>query len=288
MTSSTPDTPETPDAFSIGGEYRVSRIGWGAMRLPTEPGPDRDAAIAVARRAVESGVTLIDTAHLYGWGANEELLAEALHPYPDNLLITTKVGVVRSDGPEGWAYDARPDSLRAQVEQGLRRLRTERVGLLQLHRIDPEVPLAEQIGALHELRQEGKIGHIGLSEVTAAQLAEARRTAEIASVQNRYNLFDREYEPVLEACEAAGIAFLPWRPVAAATTGPASELDAVATELGATAPQVLLAWLLARSPVLLPIPGTASLTHLKENLAAADLRLDESRRRRLDRMALPA
>ncbi|MER6960466.1 aldo/keto reductase [Streptomyces sp. NPDC000618] len=287
MTSRTPDLPETPDAFSIGGEYRVARIGWGAMRLPTGPGPDRDAAVAVARRAVESGVTLIDTAHLYGWGANEELLAEALHPYPDNLLITTKVGVVRSDGPEGWAYDARPDSLREQVEQGLRRLRTERVGLLQLHRIDPEVPLAEQIGALHELRQEGKIGHIGLSEVTAAQLAEARRTAEIASVQNRYNLFDREYEPVLEACEAAGIAFLPWRPVAAATPGPASVLDAVATELGATAPQVLLAWLLARSPVLLPIPGTASLAHLKENLAAADLRLDESRRRRLDGMARP-
>jgi aryl-alcohol dehydrogenase-like predicted oxidoreductase len=258
------------------------------MRLPTEPGPERAAAIAVARRAVELGVTLIDTAHMYGWGANEELLAEALCPYPDDLLITTKVGVTRSE-PEGWAYDARPESLRAQVEQGLRRLRTECVGLLQLHRIDPKVPVAEQVGALRELQLEGKIGHIGLSEVTPAQLAEARQTTEIASVQNRYNLFDRDYESVLEACEAAGIAFLPWRPVAAAAdSGQASALATVATELGATAPQVLLAWLLARSPVVLPIPGTASLAHLEENFAAADLRLTDSQRQRLDRAAVPA
>ncbi|KOX28600.1 MULTISPECIES: aldo/keto reductase [unclassified Streptomyces] len=285
-----PNAPNPPDAartFSIGGEHRVNRLGFGAMRLPTGPGPEREAAVAVARRAVERGVTLIDTAHLYGWGANEELLAEALHPYPDGLLVTTKVGILRT-GPEGWAYDARPESLREQVEQGLRRLRTERVGLLQLHRIDPEVPVAEQIGALRELQREGKIGHIGLSEVTTEQLAEARRTAEIASVQNRYNLFEREHEPVLEACEAAGIAFLPWRPVAvAADSGGSSALAAVATELGATAPQVLLAWLLARSPVVLPIPGTASLAHLEENLAAADLRLTDSQRRLLDRAAAP-
>ncbi|POX43799.1 aldo/keto reductase [Streptomyces sp. Ru72] len=288
MTLSTPNTPGTPSTFSIAGEYRVTRLGFGAMRLPTGPGPDRDAAIAVARRAVELGVTLIDTAHMYGWGANEELLAEALHPYPDDLLITTKVGVIRSDGPEGWAYDARPESLREQVEQGLRRLRTERVGLLQLHRIDPKVPVAEQIGALRELQQEGKIRHIGLSEVTTAQLAEARQTAEIASVQNRYNLLAREHEPVVDACEAAGIAFLPWRPVAVAAPGPESALDAIAAELGATAPQVLLAWLLARSPVVLPIPGTGSVVHLEENLAAADLRLTESQRQRLDRMSVPA
>ncbi|WP_415953844.1 aldo/keto reductase [Streptomyces sp. KLOTTS4A1] len=286
MTSGTTNTPGRANTFSIGGEYRVSRVGFGAMRLPTAPRPEREAAIAVARRAVELGVTLIDTAHLYGWGANEELLAEALHPYPDDLLITTKVGVTRS-GPEEWAYDARPESLREQVEQGLRRLRTERVGLLQLHRIDPKVPVAEQVGALRELQLEGKIGHIGLSEVTTAQLAEARQTAEIASVQNRYNLLDRDYEPVLEACEAAGIAFLPWRPVAsAADFGKASGLAAVATELGATAPQVLLAWLLAHSPVILPIPGTGSLAHLEENLAAADLRLTGSQRHRLDRTAL--
>ncbi|MBZ3900505.1 aldo/keto reductase [Streptomyces griseiscabiei] len=288
MTLSTPNTPGTASTFSIGGEYRVTRLGFGAMRLPTEPGPAREAAVAVARRAVELGVTLIDTAHLYGWGANEELLAEALHPYPDDLLITTKVGVTRS-GPEGWAYDARPESLREQVEQGLRRLRTERVGLLQLHRIDPKVPVAEQVGALHELQLEGKIGHIGLSEVTTVQLTEARRTAEIASVQNRYNLLDRDYEPVLEACEAAGIAFLPWRPVAAeAASGQESVLATVATELGATVPQVLLAWLLARSPVVLPIPGTGSLAHLEENLAAADLRLTDSQCQRLDRTAPPA
>lgn len=285
-TQDTANAQGTTSTFSIGGEHRVGRIGFGAMRLPTGPGAEREASVAVACRAVERGVTLIDTAHLYGWGANEELLAEALHPYPDDLLITTKVGILRNDGPEGWAYDARPESLREQVEQGLRRLRTERVGLLQLHRIDPEVPVADQIGALRELQLEGKIGHIGLSEVTVEQLAEARRTAEIASVQNRYNLFDREHEPVLEACEAAGIAFLPWRPVAvAAESGPSSEVAAVAAELGATAPQVLLAWLLARSPVVLPIPGTASLAHLEENLAAADLRLTDSRRQRLDRAA---
>ncbi|MGW6979224.1 aldo/keto reductase [Streptomyces sp. NPDC054932] len=283
MTSS---TPAAAGAFSIGGEFPVSRLGFGAMRLPTGAGAARDGAIVVARRAVELGVGLIDTAHLYGWGANEELLAEALHPYPDGLLITTKVGVVRNDGPEGWSYDARPDSLREQVEHGLRRLRTQRIGLLQLHRIDPEVPVAEQVGALRDLQQEGKIGHIGLSEVTAAQLAEARRTAEIASVQNRYNLLDREYEPVLEACEAAGIAFLPWRPVAAATPARAMELDAIAAEAGATTPQLLLAWLLARSPVVVPIPGTASLAHLEENVAATDLRLSRAQRAALDRLAV--
>ncbi|WP_030721562.1 aldo/keto reductase [Streptomyces sp. NRRL S-237] len=273
--------------FSIGGEYPVPRLGFGAMRLPTAAGPGRDGAVAVARRAVELGVRLIDTAHLYGWGANEELLAEALHPYPDDLLITTKVGVVRSEGPQGWSYDARPDSLREQVEQGLRRLRTERIGLLQLHRIDPKVAVAEQVGALRELQRAGKIGHIGLSEVTTSQLAEARQAAEIASVQNRYNLLDREYEPVLEACEAAGIAFLPWRPVAAATPARAKEIDAIATELGATTPQLLLAWLLARSPVVVPIPGTSSPAHLEQNVAAGDLRLDRAQLRSLDLLAGP-
>ncbi|MEU9704391.1 aldo/keto reductase [Streptomyces sp. NPDC047981] len=274
--------------FSIGGEFRVTRLGFGAMRLPAEPGSEREAAVAVARRAVELGVTLIDTAHMYGWGANEELLAEALCPYPDDLLIATKVGVAPS-GRDGWAHDGLPESLREQVEQGLRRLRTERVGLLQLHRIDPSIPVAEQVGVLRELQREGKIGHIGLSEVTPAQLAEARQTTEIASVQNRYNLFDRDHESVLEACEAAGIAFLPWRPVAAAAdSGQASAVAAVAAEVGATAPQVLLAWLLARSPVVLPIPGTTSLAHLEENVAAADLRLTDSQRQRLDATSVPA
>ncbi|MFD3872141.1 aldo/keto reductase [Streptomyces sp. NPDC058623] len=291
MTSSTMDSPASASTFTIGAEYRVSRLGFGAMRLPAAPAAAREAAIAVARRAVELGVTLIDTAHMYGWGANEELLADALRPYPDELLITTKVGVTRS-GPDGWSYDARPESLREQVEQSLRRLRTERVGLLQLHRIDPEVPLAEQVGALRELQREGKIGHIGLSEVTVAQLAEARQTAEIASVQNRYNLFDREYDSVVDACQATGTAFLPWRPVAGAfgslQTGELDAVTNVATEIGATRPQVLLAWLLARSSVVLPIPGTASLTHLQENLAAANLQLSDPQRLNLDHMAVPA
>ncbi|MFC9272803.1 aldo/keto reductase [Streptomyces zhihengii] len=271
--------------FRIGGELEVRRLGFGAMRLPTEPRAPRAAAVEVARRAVDLGVTLIDTAHLYGGGANEELLAEALHPYPKDLLITTKVGVART-GPGGeWKLDGRPELLREQVGAALRRLRVERIELLQLHRIDPDTPFDDQIGTLRELRDEGLIGRVGLSEVTVGELARARRTVEIASVQNRYNLLDRAYEDVLTACEEAGIAFLPWRPVVAGTSGERDEVAAVAAETGATATQVALAWLLGRSPVVLPIPGTASLAHLEENLAAADLVLDAGQRARLDRLA---
>ncbi|MFD0154405.1 aldo/keto reductase [Streptomyces sp. NPDC055721] len=270
----------TATTFRIGGDLSVRRLGFGAMRLPTAPGPARETSLQVARRAVELGVTLIDTAHMYGWGANEELLAEALHPYADGLLIATKVGIVRSDGPEGWQHDARPDALRGQVEDALRRLRVERIELLQLHRIDPRTPLAEQLGALGELQAEGKVGRIGLSEVTVDELARAREIVDVVSVQNRYSLFDRGHEPVLAACEAAGIAFLPWRPVAAGA--PTSALDAVAAELGATPAQVSLAWLLDRSPVILPIPGTGRIGHLEENVAAADLELTPAQRDRLD------
>ncbi|MGW3403385.1 aldo/keto reductase [Streptomyces zhihengii] len=271
--------------FRIGGEREVRRLGFGAMRLPTEPRDARAAAVEVARRAVDLGVTLIDTAHLYGGGANEELLAEALHPYPKDLLITTKVGVART-GPGGeWKLDGRPELLREQVGAALRRLRVERIELLQLHRIDPDTPFDDQIGTLRELRDEGLIGRVGLSEVTVGELARARRTVEIASVQNRYNLLDRAYEDVLTACEEAGIAFLPWRPVVAGASGERDEVAAVAAETGATATQVALAWLLGRSPVVLPIPGTASLAHLEENLAAADLVLDAGQRARLDRLA---
>ncbi|MFJ4685514.1 aldo/keto reductase [Streptomyces sp. NPDC091377] len=270
----------TTTTFRIGGDLRVDRLGFGAMHLPTEPAADRENALAVARRAVELGVTLIDTAYLYGWGANEELLAEALHPYPDGLLVTTKVGVARPAGE--WALDGRPEALREQVEQALRRLRTERVELLQLHRVDPQVPLTDQIGALRELRTEGKIGRIGLSEVSVAELAEARAVTEIASVQNRYNLLDREYEPVLAACEEAGIAFLPWRPVAWGATGAHAEIAAVAAETGATPTQIALAWLLGHSPVILPIPGTARIEHLEENVAATEIRLTPEQRDRLD------
>ncbi|MFC4591927.1 aldo/keto reductase [Sphaerisporangium corydalis] len=272
----------TSSTFRIGGERSVRRLGFGAMHLPTAPGPARDAAIAVARRAVDLGVTLIDTAHLYGWGANEELLAEALYPYPDDLLIATKVGVAPPDPPHDAAICGRPDFLRDQVEQG--RLRVDRLELLQLHRVDPEVPLADQLGTLRELQVQGSIGHIGLSEVTVAELEEARKIIDVASVQNRYNLLDREHEAVLDACDAAGIAFLPWRPVHPAVSQATTEIVAVAAELGATAAQVSLAWLLGRSPVVLPIPGTGTIGHLEENVAAASLRLSGDQWRRLDRI----
>jgi aryl-alcohol dehydrogenase-like predicted oxidoreductase len=281
-------TSTTSATFRIGGDLNVRRLGFGAMQLPTEPAADRAAAMAVARRAVELGVTLIDTAHLYGGGANEELLAEALHPYPDGLLITTKVGVARSGPDAEWRLDGRPHVLRDQVEHALRRLRVERLELLQLHRVDPETPLADQLGALGELQTEGKVGRIGLSEVTVAELAQAREIIDIVSVQNRYNLLDREHEPVLAACEAADIAFLPWRPVAAGTAGTTAEIATVAVELGATPTQLTLAWLLAHSPVICPIPGTAQIPHLEENLAAADLRLTPDHLTRLDQLAAPA
>ncbi|MFJ9849530.1 aldo/keto reductase [Streptomyces sp. NPDC101150] len=273
----------TSTAFHIGGDLDVRRLGFGAMHLPTEPGPAREGSLAVARRAVELGVTLIDTAYMYSWGANEELLAEALHPYPDGLVVTTKVGVARTGSGE-WTLDGRPEALRDQVEQALRRLRVERIELLQLHRIDPETPLADQVGTLRDLRTEGKIGRIGLSEVTVAELDEARKTVDIASVQNRYNVLDREHEPVLAACEAAGIAFLPWRPAAWGESGAKAEIAAVASELGATSTQVALAWLLGHSPVILPIPGTARVNHLEENLAAERLQLTPDHRARLDRL----
>lgn len=274
----------TSTAFRIGGDLKVRRLGFGGMHLPTEPGPAREASLGVARRAVELGVTLIDTAHLYGGGANEELLAEALHPYPDGLLITTKVGVARS-GPSGeWKLDGRPAVLRDQVEQALRRLRVERIELLQLHRIDPQTPLADQLGTLRDLRTEGRIGRIGLSEVTVEELAEAREVVDVASVQNRYNLLDREHEPVLVACEAAGIAFLPWRPVAWGDSGARAEVAAVAADADATPTQVALAWLLGHSPVILPIPGTTRIDHLEENLAAEHLHLTPAHRDRLDRL----
>ncbi|MCP3756845.1 aldo/keto reductase [Streptomyces sp. TBY4] len=274
----------TATVFRIGGDLEVRRLGFGAMRLPTEPGPEREGSLAVARRAVELGVTLIDTAYMYGWGANEELLAEALHPYPDGVHVTTKVGIGRTVPAGEWTQDARPAALREQVERALRRLRVERIELLQLHRLDPAVPLADQIGALRELRDEGKIGRIGLSEVTVGELAAAREIVGIASVQNRYNLLDRAHEPVLAACEAAGIAFLPWATVAWGKSGATAEVAAVAAEAGATPTQVALAWLLGHSPVIVPIPGTARIAHLEENLAAEALRLTEQQRARLDRL----
>ncbi|MFH8463789.1 aldo/keto reductase [Streptomyces sp. NPDC017991] len=274
-----------PGTFRIGGDLEVRRLGFGAMHLPTEPATAREGAVAVARRAVELGVTLIDTAHMYGGGANEELLAEALHPYAEGLLVTTKVGVVRSESSGEWELNGRPEVLRAQVEQALRRLRVERVELLQLHRVDPAIPLAEQLGVLRELVEAGKVGRVGLSEVTVGELGLAREVVDIASVQNRYNLLDREHEPVLEACAAAGIAFLPWRPVAWGASGDEAVVAEVAAELGATPTQVALAWLLGRAPVVLPIPGTAGIAHLEENVAAAALTLTPSQRARLNALS---
>ncbi|MCX4825657.1 aldo/keto reductase [Streptomyces sp. NBC_01142] len=274
----------TSTTFRIGGDLKVRRLGFGAMQLPTDPGPARKTSLAIARRAVELGVTLIDTAYLYGGGANEELLAEALYPYPAELLITTKVGVARSGSSDEWKLDGRPAVLRDQVEQALRRLRVERIELLQLHRIDPGTPLADQMGTLLDLRTEGKIGRIGLSEVTVDELNQAQDIVDVASVQNRYNLLDREHEPVLAACEAAGIAFLPWRPVAWGKSGTRAEVAAVAAEVDTTPTQVALAWLLGRSPVILPIPGTARIDHLEENLAAERLHLTQAHRDRLNRL----
>jgi pyridoxine 4-dehydrogenase len=261
--------------------FSARRLGFGAMHLPTAPVEARRNAIAVARRAVELGVTLIDTAHLYGWGTNEELLAEALYPYPEGLVIATKVGVAPPGPGREAAVCGRPEFLREQVDQALRRLRVSRLELLQLHRIDPEVPLADQLGTLRELQLQGKIGRLGLSEVTVDELARARALIEVVSVQNRYNILDREHDAVLDACTELGIAFLPWRPVHPAMSAAAGAVTAVAAELGATAAQVSLAWLLARSPVVCPIPGTASLGHLAENVAAADLELSAGQLSRL-------
>ncbi|MGW4633678.1 aldo/keto reductase [Nocardia sp. NPDC004415] len=275
----------TESTIELAG-YRLPRIGFGAMRLPTEPADERAASIALLREAVELGVRLVDTAHLYGWGANEELVAQALSPYADGLLVATKLGVEqRADHPDGAVYNGSEKFLRVQVEDALRRLRVERIDLMQLHRVDPEIPVAEQVGTLRDLRDEGKIGHIGLSEVDTAQLAEARSVVEIASVQNRYNILDREHEPVVAACTAAGIAFLPWRPIAAGTTGETTAITEIATDLNATPTQIALAWLLHHSPVITPIPGTAARTHLTENLAAAHLNLTAEQYERLNNLA---
>ncbi|MFD5855134.1 aldo/keto reductase [Streptomyces chartreusis] len=272
------------ETFLIGGDLAVRRLGFGAMHLRPEPAKDRAAAVAVARRAVELGVTLIDTAHMYGWGANEDLLAEALHPYPDDLAIATKVGFRQTTTDPGWRYAGAPGELREQVDEALRRLRLDRIDLLQLHRLDPGVPLADQLGALRDLRDEGKIARIGLSEVDEGELAAARAVVDIASVQNRYNLLDREHEPVLKACEEAGIAFLPWRPVVAGASGAQSEqIATIAKELDATPTQVAIAWLLAHSPVIVPIPGTSSVAHLEENLGAVAVHLGQDQYDRLTR-----
>ncbi len=268
----------------IGGDMPVRRLGYGTAQL-TGPGywgprPDARDATAVLRRAVERGVTLIDTADNYGPSIAEELVAEALHPYSEGLLIATKGGVVRT-GADAWHVDGRPERLRAMCEASLRRLRLDTIGLYQLHRLDPDVPMAEQLGALDELRAEGKIRHIGLDTVTAEQLTQALELTDIASVQNRYNLLDRSSEPLLKLCEARGIAFLPWFPLGNGSLTSDPVCAGIAAAHGATPGQIALAWLLHRSPVLCPTPGTGSLVHLEENLDAGAVRLTESELARL-------
>jgi pyridoxine 4-dehydrogenase len=272
--------------FAIGGDLTVVRLGYGAMQLPG-PGVwgeprDHDEVIRVLRRAVELGVTFIDTADSYGPEVSERLIREALHPYPDGLVIATKAGLTRP-GPGRWERNGKPEYLKAEAEKSLRLLGLERIELFQLHRIDPNVPFADQLGALVELQAEGKIGRIGLSEVSVPEIEAARAITPIASVQNLYNLSDRRAEPVLDYCQREGIGFIPWFPMAtgrlARRGGP---LQRLADELAVTPAQLALAWLLQRSPVLLPIPGTSTVAHLEENLAAALIELTSDQVRQLD------
>ena len=267
-------TTDISMTVTIGGDLPVFRLGFGAMRLTGSPARlDRRTAVGIARRAVDLGVNFIDTADSYDLGDNETLLAEALHPYPPGLVIATKGGQVNLG--RAWIPLGRPEYLRQQAELSLRRLRVDHIDLYQLHRIDPAVPLADQIGALRLLYEQGKIRHIGLSEVSATQLAEALAIAPIASVQNRYNLTDRASADVLACCEQHGIAFIPWLPVAPLTARSTGPVARVAGRLGATPAQVALAWLLRHSPAIVPIPGTSSRAHLEDNVGAAALRLSD-------------
>jgi pyridoxine 4-dehydrogenase len=280
-----------PETFAIGGDLEVRRLGFGAMRITGRgiwgPPDDPDEARAVLRRAVELGLDFIDTADSYGPEVSEELIAEALHPYPDGLVIATKGGLRRT-GPGVWPRDARPERLRECCEGSLRRLRLDRIDLYQLHSPDPKVPLEESLGALRELQEAGKVRHIGVSNVSASELERARKVVDVVTVQNRYNLAARDSADVLEACERAGLGFIPWDPLATGDLArPGSDLDEIAAAHDATPAQVALAWLLARSPVMLPIPGTSSVDHLEENLDAARVALGDDEVRRLEG-AVPA
>jgi aryl-alcohol dehydrogenase-like predicted oxidoreductase len=278
------DTTQGPVAaasgtFEIGGELPVHRLGFGAMQL-TGPGvwgepDDPDECRRVLQRAVDLGVNLIDTANSYGPEVSERLIAEALHPYPDDLVIATKAGFERP-GPGQWVMNGDPSYLKRECEGSLRRLRLDCIPLFQLHRIDNKVPVADQIGALTELRDEGKIRFIGLSEVSVSQLEEVRALTPVATVQNKYNLGDRSAEPVLDECERQGLGFIPWFPLNTGhLAGAGGPLAAAAERHGATPAQLALAWLLHRSPVMLPIPGTSKVDHLEDNMKAATIDLSE-------------
>jgi pyridoxine 4-dehydrogenase len=265
--------------FDIGGDLTVHRLGFGSMQLTGEgvwgDPRDPDEAVRVLRRAVELGVNLIDTADAYGPVVAEQLIRRALHPYNGDLVIATKAGLTRQ-GPGVWTPVGRPAYLRQQCELSLRNLGLERIGLFQLHRIDPEVPLEDQVGELKKLQDEGKVAHIGLSEVSVEELQAAERVAPIASVQNLYNLTNRKAEPLLEYCEEHGTGFIPWFPLATGRlSAPGGPLDEISQRTGHSPSQLALAWLLRRSPVMLPIPGTSSVAHLEENTAAAEIELSD-------------
>jgi aryl-alcohol dehydrogenase-like predicted oxidoreductase len=277
------------DTFAIGGDLPVHRLGYGAMQLPGpgvwgEPA-DRAAAVRVVRAAAEQGVDFIDTADSYGPLVSEQIIAEALHPYPENLVIGTKAGFTRQ-GPGVWTVVGHPAYLTQQVELSLRHLKLERIDLIQLHRVDPAVPLADQLGAFKELQEQGKVRHIGLSEVSVEEIKAAREIVDVVSVQNLYNLTNRQSQDVLDYATAENIAFIPWFPIATGDlAAPDSPVADIARELAATPSQVALAWLLQKSPVVLPIPGTKSVDHLTENLGAARLTLSEEDMARLDALA---
>lgn len=292
---STADTTAASAAgtVTLGDDLTVHRMGYGAMRItgPGTFGPPADRAEAkrVLRRAVELGVNFIDTADSYGPNVSEELIAESLHPYPEGLVIATKAGYERP-GPDEWETNGRPDYLRRQLEGSLRRLRVERIDLWQLHRVDRKVPADEQFGALADFVREGLVRHVGLSEVTVAQIEQARRVVPIVSVQNRYNFIDRRWEAELAHCEGEGIVFIPWYPLRAGTLDEKdrsahARLATVAARHHATTLQVALAWLFARSPVILNIPGTSKVAHVEENIAAAGLRLSAADMEELERDA---
>lgn len=275
--------------WKLGGDLSVNRLGFGAMRLTGEGiwgwPPDRANAVKVLKRAVDLGVNLIDTADAYGPDTDELLIAEALHPYPKDLVIATKGGNTRP-GPNQWVPDGHPDYLKKCVDGSLKRLKLERIDLYQLHRIDPKVPEEDSIGALKEMRDAGKIRHIGLSEVSPEQIDRARKIVPIVSVQNRYNVEDRKWENTLKYCETNNLGFLPWFPVGGGRGLPSGNaLETVAKARGTSVYQVALAWLLQRSPVMLPIPGTSNLAHLEENVAAAKLTLTPEEWKQIDALA---
>jgi pyridoxine 4-dehydrogenase len=275
--------------FVIGGDLEVRRLGFGAMRITGRgiwgPPDDPEECKRVLRRAIELGVNLIDTADSYGPEVSENLIAEALHPYPDDLVIATKGGLRRT-GPGQWPRDGRPEHLKEACEGSLRRLRLERIDLYQLHSPDSRVPLEDSLGALKELQDDGKVHHIGISNVSLEELERARAVVDVVTVQNRYSLVDRHSEDVLETCERDGLGFIPWFPLATGDLArPGGPLDQMARAHDASPGQLALAWLLARSPVMLPIPGTASVAHLEENVAAQELSLDGSELERLAQAA---